>query len=298
VRGHRDGDEDLRAAWAASDPGTPHGETSSWEALIEGRLDATAREALLDHVASCPRCAGVYRHARKAALDAVRAERKAEKAAASRPPLARPWLAPVAAVLATATAVVVLSRQAMAPSAPPGSAATAPAVTPASAAPVTVATASATTASSGQSVDFPIEKPPVLIAAERLLAQRGRVHDEAWLASFARALEPYRADDFKEASRLLAVVADQRKDAPEPAFYLGVSLLLGGRPAEAVAPLDRALRLVSEARRSEVALYLGCAQALAGDHRAAHATLKGACEAKGRHAAQACAALRHLDESR
>lgn len=298
----RDQDVALRAAWATTASGTPHVDGSGWEALIEGRLDAATRDSLLDHVGSCARCAGVFRAVRAAALEATRAERKAETARAARPALARPWLArpwlaPVAAVLATATAVVVLSRQAMSPSVAPETIATSPVARP-SAAPLGDAASLATTPSLAPVFDFPVEKPPVVIAAERLLAQRGRAQDQAWLTSFARALDPYRAGDFEEAARRLAVVAESQPDVAEPALYLGVSLLLGGRASEAIAPLERARGLVGEARRAEVAFYLGCAQARSGDLDAARPTLEGACRAKADHSEKACEALHRLDAVR
>lgn len=64
-------DRTLRPAWVASQPAAGHLDEDAWRAFLEGRLDADTREAALDHISGCVRCAGVFTSARTAALAAV-----------------------------------------------------------------------------------------------------------------------------------------------------------------------------------------------------------------------------------
>jgi predicted Zn-dependent protease len=63
-------------------------------------------------------------------------------------------------------------------------------------------------------------------------------------AAFDRAMEAYRQDKFNEAAEQLAALSQlEVRNAGEVQFYFGVSLLLAGRPQEAIEPLTQAVQL-------------------------------------------------------
>jgi hypothetical protein len=234
-------DSELRHAWAATAAETAHLDEAAWTEFLEGRLDPDARESALDHVAACPRCASVFKAARAAALEAV------PHVAKDRAP-ARPWpqLAALAATLVIGTALATRSFVAPAPSAsvPAPAGVSVPAAVPALPRPH-------------------LQKPPVVISAEQLLALRGGARDDAYLKALAAALEPYQKDAFREAAIRLAPLHRDHPQAFEAAFYLGVSLAFDGRARESVPVLERALELAPAARRDEAARWLESARTLA-----------------------------------
>lgn len=231
--------ERWRHAYAASSPLASHPDAERWRAFFEGTLSDADQEATRDHVAGCAQCAGIFKSARAAAL-----------AAAPRPSVApqrerpRQWITVAATLSIAVLAIVVLwplpeADQALAPAAPPATT-TVPAPAPAPA------------------VTF--DKPAVVVSAEQLLVSRGDAAHTAYLESLARALEPYQKDDFAEASRRLEPLAAAHPDRFEPVYYLGVSLLMSGRAPEAVAVLERAVKIASEARRADAERALAAAR--------------------------------------
>ncbi len=108
------------------------------------------------------------------------------------------------------------------------------------------------------------EKPPVVVSAEQLLVSRGNTAHTAYLEALAAALKPYQADDFAAAIELLAPLAGAHPDRFEPAYYLGVSLLLNERARDAVPHLERAVTLASAARRDEAERALAAARSMGG----------------------------------
>jgi hypothetical protein len=109
---------------------------------------------------------------------------------------------------------------------------------------------------------FPaVEKAPVRLPASALLLWRGAGESAApaEMRELVAALMPYQKDDYREAARLLAPLAGRYPRSFEAAFYLGVSLLMLERPAEATAPLERARALGDARQREEASRYLSLA---------------------------------------
>jgi hypothetical protein len=230
-----------------------------------------AREAAADHVAGCVRCAGIFKAARAAARVAVSETSRAE--ALPRPAILAPRFAAAMATLAVAIAAVVVMRQGAGPSLVPAEPTARPAAT--------------TTAPPADPLAaLRIEKPPVVVSAERLLATRGGT-DQGYIEALARALEPYRRDDFGEAAVRLSALGRSRPDAFEPGFYLGVTLLLDAKASDAVPHLERALKLAG-GRRDDASFYLALARIQCGQREPARAALAELCGAKGTRAAEAC----------
>lgn len=232
-------DETMRAAWVASGLDSRHLDEQTWTTLLEGTLDDETRESTLEHISSCAQCAGVFRIARAAALAELRP---------AMPPQTRarrlvPELG-LAATVAIATLTVVVLREDRRVPAPAAAQMPAPDASSIPAAPPPR-----------------LEKPAIVVSSEQLLTTRSRRDNTAYVESLAAALEPYQQDKFKEAARRLAGVATSHPDAFEPAFYLGVSLLLDGKASEAVPVLERARRLASAVRRDEATHYLTLARA-------------------------------------
>src|SRR5262249_42157289 len=110
----------------------------------------------------------------------------------------------------------------------------------------------------------------------------------------AQALAPYRNDNFAGAAQLLEPVARKHSRKPEPSFYLGVSLLLLDRPADAVKWLENAKKSFESRRANEAAWYLSVALQRAGDLQRAVSELDTVCSWGGTHQAEACKAATGL----
>ena len=229
-------DAALREGWAVTVAESVHLDEAGWQSFLEGRLDPDARESALDHVANCPRCADVFKAARAAALTEV-----AHHTETRRPASRHSWpqLAALAATVVMGTVLVTRSSN------------EGPVVTPPSASSVLPLAPPARPR---------LEKAPVVVSAEQLLAVRGGSRDNDYLKALATALDPYEKDRFAEAATRLAPLVRDRPRAFEPAFYLGVSLVLDGRAAESVPVLERALELSPDSRREEVTRWLAAAR--------------------------------------
>lgn len=241
-----DGDLDrLREAFAAdAAPGTADCPPPDriWDA-VNGLLDPAAVADLAEHIAACGSCAEAWRIAREAAAQAVPAAVVPFSPAPTprRPSYAWPLLA-AAATLVLAVAGWRLLRDAPPPVPPAQTTQVSPQPEP-------------TVASNVP----PLEKAPVIMAASRALVFRSTKPADAFLEDFGKAIEPYRNDNFPEAIVRLEPLARKYPDADEPPFYLGVSLLLAGRRADAVAPLQRASRGRDDAIAAQARKYLAAA---------------------------------------
>lgn len=215
-----------------------------WDA-VNGLLDPAEVADLTEHVAACGACAEAWRIARDVAAEATAAAVISFPASPSvrRPSYAWPLLA-AAATLVLAVAGWRLLRD------------TDPPVTPAPSAQATPKPEQ-TSASNVPA----IEKAPVIMSASRALVFRSTTPGDTFLDDFGKAIEPYRNDNFPEAIARLEPLARQYPDADEPPFYLGVSLLMAGRRADAIAPLQRAARGRDEAIAAQARKYLTVAQA-------------------------------------
>jgi hypothetical protein len=219
----------------------PHLDLGEWETFLEQTMGEADRDAALDHISSCARCAGVFKSARTAALSVV----GTPAALPDRPPRPFRILVPVAATLAIAVvSAVVITRN----TPPPAGAVIDPA--PASPAPATPPAPQ----------PAPLIKPPVVIGAEQLLANRGSGDRTKYLEALAGALRPYERDDFAAAVTLLEPLAKAHPDRFEPVFYLGASLLMNGRAADAIPVLERAAGIASSVRRDDAERALAAAR--------------------------------------
>ena len=138
---------------------------------------------------------------------------------------------------------------------------------------------------------LPLDKPPIRVALSTVLVWRGDTGgDAAYAESLARALAPYRSNDFGEAAARLAALA-ARHPAPEVFFYLRVSDLFLGLPADAVRALEQSRTRARDRIDVETAWYLAVAYERAGRRADARRELSSACAANGDHSAAACATL-------
>jgi hypothetical protein len=141
-----------------------------------------------------------------------------------------------------------------------------------------------------------VEKPPLRLPLEGLLLWRGSGQSSppASTREIAAALAPYKKGDFREAANRLAPLASRYPEIFEVAFYRGVSLLLTGRPEDAVAPLAQARTLGDPAQREEASWYLSLAHLRAGTVGQARPHLEQLCSGGAPHSASACLVLRQL----
>ena len=110
------------------------------------------------------------------------------------------------------------------------------------------------------------------------------------------ALRPYEGGDYAAASRELAAHVARFPASARGYFYLGVSRMLAGAHAEAIAPLETAERLSldDQATAREAAWYLALAYQRTGDHDRARLKLNTLCRRPDANASRACAALDQL----
>jgi hypothetical protein len=223
-----------------------------WEAA-NGQLEPGDAAAVVDHVATCGACAEAWRIARELETEEAGAgpipfPDKRRTSAVSAVSAVWPLLA-AAATLVLAIGAWPLLRGTPAPAAP-----VATAVTPApSSAPAPAQTTAA--------LAPPIEKAPVILSASRVLVFRSQTSADPFVEEFAVAIAPYQKDDYPAAITRLDALARKYPGADEPPFYLGVSLLMASRRADAVAPLRRAANGRDAAIAAQARRYLALATA-------------------------------------
>lgn len=202
-----------------------HLDVVEWRAFFEQSTRETDREIMLDHIASCPQCAEVFKAARTAGLAAVETQIPGRSSNPMR------VLIPIAAMLTigiVSAIVIARNNTSLTPSTTP--------LAPSASAPVSTPREM-------------LAKPPMVISAELLLATRGREDNTKYLEALADALRPYDQDNFASAITRLEPLAKDHPDRFEPVFYLGASLMMAGRSAEAVPILERAVTIVDTSRR-------------------------------------------------
>jgi hypothetical protein len=225
-----------------------------------GELTPAEVPTLVSHVADCGACAEAWRIARDFGTPA-------EFAAPAR--TFQWWLPAAAAILrASAVSLFYLTRPAE----------------------VTVAPTVATTAPAPPSFAIDVQKAPITVSSRYALTFRGGNDGQAFLQSFKTALAPYERGEYAAAVATLTPVADRYPDAAEPSFYLGVSHLLTGNAAAAVAPLERALGVADANQRGDINWYLAAAYERVDRRADAGRLLKALCETTGARSAAACAA--------
>jgi tetratricopeptide (TPR) repeat protein len=115
---------------------------------------------------------------------------------------------------------------------------------------------------------------------------------ESFAAAFDAAIGPWQAGNYAEAALRLEELARAFPENADAHFYCGAAWLLAGAPAEAVAPLERALALAPPSLTLDARWYLGLALLDAGRVADARAAFAEACQA-GRD--RACRAVDHLE---
>lgn len=86
---------------------------------------------------------------------------------------------------------------------------------------------------------------------------------------FAAAMKPYTTNDYAAAERELAVLIAKDPENGSAHFYRGVSLLMLGRTADAITPLQAAVDLSRDAAKEEARWYLALAHLKSGNPEAA-----------------------------
>ncbi len=138
-----------------------------------------------------------------------------------------------------------------------------------------------------------LEKPPVDLPPDALVL-RGST-PEPYVAALASALQPWRADRFDEAARRFLGVTRNFPGRARGHYYLGASLLMDGRAAEAIAPLERARTLATDGTlRDSAAWYLAVAFERSGRASLAVQELASICDGDGPRRADACRGLERL----
>lgn len=291
IQRHSDDPDDdaLRRAYqgAIGDAAGPHLTEDDWVRLASDEVSDAARAAHADHIAQCGACATTWR-----ALEGLRAEAATFDAGAPRPVMAtRAWaLGPWAGLAAAAVVVLAVSTtlQRGGHSATPPASSSAPVAsssTPAAAAPAPAA------APAWRDWATLPAAPAVTLPPSLALTMRGATGDrDAFLTAFGPAIAPYRKGRYAEAATALGALSARFESVPEVWFYLGVSRLLAGAPADAVPALTRAttsdavgaqavwLRVVAleragRADEATAALRASCDSATLDVHRAACAAL-------------------------
>ena len=259
-----------------------HPSEDAWVALATGTIEATARDRLVDHVVGCAECAAVFR----GLAELQRESSGIDPQVPALPFAASPWWSRASLLAAAALAIIVVGGAAVAfrasrdSDAPPAAEAV---VTP----PLATSVAPTTRPSphvaawAGSVVALGVRMP-----AELSLTLRGDSSQRDFVSSLGRALDTYRAGEYASAADALTPLALAHGEVPEVAFYAGLSRLLAGQPADALALLEAstASTLVGDDARWHVAVALE----RLGEHERALATLRNLCARSGPRAADAC----------
>ncbi len=246
-----------------------HLQDSAWSrALVEGlrdtgataRLDAESEQRLFDRIT------------RESQAAAPRPQRR------WRPALAFGGLAAAATLLIA----VVLSRS-------PRDVVSAPPVTP----PAQGSEPPAQPAAPASPVVVAFGKPEVKLSPSAL-TWRGDPSASPFLRDLAPAFDAYRASDYARAVAAFDRLATVYPESIDVRFYQGVSHLLAGDAAGAIAPLDAAARIGGATFADDASWFLAVAEQRAGRPEA-RGRLTELCRGTGRHAAAACAAVSAID---
>lgn len=255
------------------------------QALLADALPLEQREAVESHVTGCPACLSLLQDLRNwqppvpADGELKRLRRRIQRGQPKPEPTWHRWTWLMAPAGALAALLITLDvPRFIGPAAPLPHAKTPPIASPVY----------------DLSSIFPLEKAPVRLPPAALLLFRGQAELSAPLREVAAALVPYQKNDYPSAARELGPVAGRHPESFEASFYLGVSLLLSGRPAEAIAPLERARAAGGAAQKPEAAWYLAVAHARSGSIRLARPLLEELCAAGHARAGSACEALGRL----
>jgi hypothetical protein len=260
-----------------------HLDELTWEAMAAGALDDERRAAAFDHVTVCGRCAGIWRE-----LLSLQADAQAQGLI---PPVMTPrqtrWIrSPLVGLAIAASMAVVIGVVVMRPPQKPAPAGTQSAPAP----PVPAGSGAASAA-------FAVTKAEIHVLPEDALSPRGAEPKvEPAVEQLAEALAPYRRDEYAAAAGQLAALSARFPQSGRTALYLGVSLLMLDRPAEALSPLQTASAAPQARIAADGRWYHAVALARSGRLEEARRQASELCAAGGANAERACAAAR--DQSR
>jgi hypothetical protein len=250
-------------------------------ARATGALEPAIQSGIDAHLGSCVACrrlAADIDALDLAAAEPATRERVRMRVFARR--ARRPWLLPVAAAAALASAVALAWR--VWPAATPA----APEVLPEA----TVGSPAASAAAPTPVVAlWEIAPAPVRVPLSSLAPTRSGESAPAG-AGLIEALGLYQAGDYARAIERLSEWVRVSPSSGDGHFYLGVSQLLAGRPSDAIAPLTAARTLLPAARWREADWYLATAQQRSGDHGGARTRLEPLCRVDGPYRTNACSA--------
>lgn len=274
--------ETLRAAQADALPPevqarvTRHLQDSAWSRAIVDGLRETGAE---DHLDAASEDRLFERITRKAQVTPLRA------------PSRRRWAPAIAigglALAATLLIAVVVERSGPDIAVPPDAASASIGVKPA------IVESAPVTRPEPSRIAF--AKPEVKLSPSAL-AWRGDAAANPFVRDLAPAIDAYRAGDYPRAAAAFDRLSGVYPGSIEVSFYLGVSRMLAGDDAGAIAPLEAAARLDNQTFADDVAWYLAIAQQRSGRPNG-RAKLAELCRGQGPHASSACTAVAQLDAS-
>ncbi len=142
-----------------------------------------------------------------------------------------------------------------------------------------------------------LEPAPVELPLEDLLVTRS-TGGIGLTPELTAAFQAYQKGDYRQAAIGFGAVARKGSVRFEVHFYHGVSLLLSGQPAEAVAALEKARAVAPAAQAPRVQWYLAQAHLKLADAQAASTELDALCRAQGAYGHDACQLLEQVSRRR
>ena len=228
-----------------------------------GRLEESRNESIQDHLAECSDCLELSKDVRQflAVMDKSMDSTDAVPAEASHSSPFGLGVGPrlfllAASVVVAVTAGIVYWQGSRVEAPPPQAQGPQP-------------TASATTTPENPWRDLQIAKAqytPATTPPDEPLYRDDSPQAQPKPSAFAQAMQPYERNDFAEADRRLKQFTEKSPGHAAAQFYRGVSLLLLGKPTEAIAPLETAVAKGEGRMREEAQWYLALTYLKVGDH--------------------------------
>lgn len=267
------------------------------DALLARRSEfvaADVRQRIEAHIAGCEACARLVAGFDQLHLDEADSSLSARVLARVTAPRAKPvrWMLPVAAGVTLLIGAGIWWRLA-APRDVPARVAS----TPAPAAPLAPAPSApnAPLAPAAPVALWTIDPFPVTLAISSLDASRGASQSpRSPSRDLVDALLTYEHGEYAKAAEQLTAVTNAHPGAADAWFYLGVAQLMANRPADAIAPLERAARDAAGERKDAIAWYLAAAEQRTGHADGARVRLEDLCRGSGAFRTRACDAQRAL----
>lgn len=144
-------------------------------------------------------------------------------------------------------------------------------------------------------VQIAYAKPPIKLSSSAL-TWRGSATAKPFVEALAPAFEAYREGRYSQAAAEFDQLVTIYPGSIDVLFYQGVTRMLAGNDAAAIAPLEAAARIRSTTFDDDVAWFLAVARQHSGDP-GARAALSSICAGRSAHAEAACAADKQLGSS-